>query len=62
MGILFKEFQYGFNMAKSSSYSIKTTPKLPPHQLQHGYPPPPLFVGVKLYIPPSHFVALTPRN
>ena len=49
-----------FNMAKTSRYRIKTTPKL------FVPPPPPLFVGIKLHIPSppmSRFVAPPPpRN
>ena len=40
-------------MAKTSIYSIKTTPKLsvPPFSVAKTFPPP-LFVGVKLHVPP----------
>ena len=48
-----------YNMAKTSSYCLKTTPKLfvshPSAWLKLF--PPPLFVGVKLHMPPSRFVA-----
>ena len=44
-----------YNMAKTSSYHVKCTPKLfvapPPSELLKLFPPP-LFVGVKLHVPP----------
>ena len=50
-------------MAKTSSYCVKTTPKLfvlppppPPFSMAKTFSPP-LFVGVKLHMPPSRFVA-----
>ena len=52
----FKEWKYfaaPFNMAKTSSYHVKTTPKLFP---------PPLFIGVKLHMrpPPLPFCSPPP--
>ena len=47
-------------MAKISSYHVKTTQKLvapPPLAWLKLIPPPPLFVGVKLHMPPSRCVA-----
>ena len=43
-----------YNMAKTSSYRVKSTPKpfVPPLQNGSNFPPPPLFVGVKLHVPP----------
>ena len=45
-----------FNMAKTSSHSVKTTPKLvvPPFSMAKTFfaPPPLLFIGVKLHMPP----------
>ena len=44
-----------YNMAKTSSYRVKTTPKLfapPPPSAWLKLFPPPLFVGVKLHVPP----------
>ena len=55
-----------FNMAKISSYHVKTTPKLvvPPFTMAKTFfrhPPPPLFFGgIKLHMPPSRFVAPSP--
>ena len=46
-----------YNMAKTSSYRVKTTPKLfvtPPSEWLKLFPPP-LFVGVKLHVPPLPF-------
>ena len=42
-----------YNMAKTSSYYVKTTPKLfvPPPSAWLKLYPPPLFVGVKLHVP-----------
>ena len=42
-----------YNMAKTSSYSVKTTPKLfvPPFRMAKTFSSP-LFVGVKLHVPP----------
>ena len=40
-----------FNMVKTSSYRIKTIPKL-----AVPFRPPPLFVGVKLHMPPPPFL------
>ena len=54
-----------YNMAKTSSYRIKTTPKLFVPPLQHGqnFFRPPLFVGVKLHVPPPlPFCSPPPRN
>ena len=50
-----KLFASPYNMAKTSSYRVKTTPKLfapPPSAWLKLFPPPPLFVGVKLHVPP----------
>ena len=51
-------------MAKTSSYHLKSTPKLvvpPPSERLKLFPPPPLFIGVKLHVPPpSRFVAPPP--
>ena len=43
-----------YNMAKTSSYRVKTTPKLfvPPPSAWLKLFPPPLFIGVKLHVPP----------
>ena len=43
-----------YNMAKTSSYHVKTTPKLfvPPPSAWLKLFRPPLFVGVKLHVPP----------
>ena len=43
-----------YNMAKTSSYRVKSTPKLfvPPPSAWLKLFPPPLFVGVKLHVPP----------
>ena len=45
-----------YNMAKTSSYRVKTTPKLvvppPSAWIKPFLPPPPLFVGVKPHMPP----------
>ena len=54
-----------FNMAKTSSYSAKTTPKLvvPPFGLANTFSAPHSFIaiGVKLHAPPpSHFIAPLP--
>ena len=49
-----------YNMAKTSSYCVKTTLKLfvPPPSAWLKLFPPPFFVGVKLHVPPpSRFVA-----
>ena len=43
-----------YNMAKTSSYHVKSTPKLfvpPPSEWRKLFPPP-LFLGVKLHVPP----------
>ena len=54
-----------FNMAKTSSYHVKTTPKHlvppPPPPLQHVYNFfCPLFVAVKLHMPPIPFCSPPP--
>ena len=52
-----------YNMAKTSSYCVKTTSKLfmPAPSASLKLPPPPLFVGVKLHVHPlSRFVAPHP--
>ena len=51
-----------FNMAKTSSYHVKTTPKLfvPPLSIAKTFSAPSLFVGVKLHMPPSRCVAPHP--
>ena len=53
----FKEWKlFGppYNMVKTSSYRVKTTPKHfpPPPSAWLKLFPPPLFVGVKLHVPP----------
>ena len=53
-----------FNMAKTLSYCIKTTQKLvvppPPFSMSKTFVAPSLFVGVKLHVVPSRFVAPLP--
>ena len=51
-----------YNMAKTSSYRRKITPKLvvpPPFSMAKTFSAP-FFVRVKLHVPPSRFVAAPP--
>ena len=54
-----------YNMAKTSSYRVKSTPKLfvpPPSEWLKLFPPPPFRRGKTSRAPPSCFVAPPPRN
>ena len=49
-----------YNMAKTSSYHVKSTPKLfvpPPSEWRKLFPPPPFLRGKTSRAPPSRFVA-----